>query len=80
VFGKHSEKIQRVFGERPNIYLALCSEFQLGVKKKLNEGPVIVVVSFGVAVCCLSCLSFSTCTSPTKVPRFGEIYITLQTK
>ena len=39
VFGKHYEKINSVFGERPNNSLALCSEFQLRVKKKLNEGP-----------------------------------------
>jgi len=39
VLGKHSEKIQRVVGERPNISLALCSEFLLSVKKKLIEGP-----------------------------------------
>ena len=39
VFGKHYEKINSVFGERPNNSLALCSEFQLRVKKKINEGP-----------------------------------------
>ena len=39
MFGKHSEKIQRVVGERPNISLALCSKVQLRVKKKLIEGP-----------------------------------------
>ena len=32
VFGKHYEKINSVFGKRPNISLALCSEFQLRVK------------------------------------------------
>ena len=30
---KHSEKIHSVLGERPNISLALCSEFQRRVKK-----------------------------------------------
>ena len=40
VFGKHYEKINSVFGERPNISLALCSEFLLRVKKKLIEGPL----------------------------------------
>ena len=39
VFGKHYEKINSVFGERLNFSLALCSEFLLRVKKKLNEGP-----------------------------------------
>jgi len=39
VFGKHYEKINSVFGERPNNSLALCLEFQLRVKKKINEGP-----------------------------------------
>ena len=39
VFGKHYEKINSVFGERPNNSLALCSEFQLARKKKLIEGP-----------------------------------------
>ena len=34
VFGKHYEKINSVFGERPNNSLALCSEFQLARKKK----------------------------------------------
>ena len=33
VFVKHSEKIHRVFGKRPNISLALCSKFQLHDKK-----------------------------------------------
>ena len=39
VFGKHYEKINSVFGERLIFSLALCSEFLLRVKKKLNEGP-----------------------------------------
>ena len=34
VFGKHYEKFNSVFGKGPNISLALCSEFQLRVKKK----------------------------------------------
>ena len=34
VFGKHYEKINSVFGERPNISSALCSEFLLSVLKK----------------------------------------------
>ena len=34
VFGKHYEKIHSVFGKRPNISLALCSEFPSRVKKK----------------------------------------------
>ena len=40
VFGKHSEKIHSVVGERPNISLALCSEFNFE-KKNLNEGPAV---------------------------------------
>ena len=36
----NTEKIYSVFGKRPNISLALCSEFQLArKKKKLIEGP-----------------------------------------
>ena len=35
VFGKHLEKINSVFGKRPNISSALCSEFLHSVKKKL---------------------------------------------
>ena len=38
-FGKHYEKINSVFGKRPNISSALCSEFLLSCKKKLIEGP-----------------------------------------
>ena len=39
VFGKHYEKINSVFGERPNISSALCSEFLLSCfKKKLIQG------------------------------------------
>ena len=40
VFGKHYEKIHSVFGKRPNISLALCSEFNFE-KKNLNEGPAV---------------------------------------
>ena len=36
---KQSEFIQIVFGERPNLSLALCSKFQLRGNKKLIEGP-----------------------------------------
>ena len=43
VFGKHSEKIQSVFGERPYISLTLCLELQLRVKKTI-EGPVSLCV------------------------------------
>ena len=39
VFGKHYEKINSVFGKRPNISSALCSGFLLSCKKKLIEGP-----------------------------------------
>jgi len=39
VFGKHYEKINSVFGKRPNISSALCSVFLLSCKKKLIEGP-----------------------------------------
>ena len=45
VFGKHYEKVIVFFAKRPNISLALCSEFLLCVKKKLIEGPVIVVIN-----------------------------------
>ena len=38
VFGKHYEKINSVFGKRPNISSALCSGFLLSCKKKLIEG------------------------------------------
>ena len=40
LFGKHYEKINSVFGERPNLFLALCSEFLLRVLKILIEDPV----------------------------------------
>ena len=40
MFLKQSEFFQIVFGERPNLSLALCStKFQLRVEKKLIEGP-----------------------------------------
>ena len=44
VFGKHYEKINSVFGKRPNISLALCSEFLARLKKKLIEGPLLLKV------------------------------------
>ena len=36
VFGKHYEKNHSVFGEHPNLSLALCLEFRV---KKPIEGP-----------------------------------------